>query len=419
MGGIETPLVAPLERRVTGNESAGLEDADLIGKNMNVEDAAARRVRHAVEIAADAHHAFVGDPPFEFENRPIRGERQGLQGRLFLGEGLVDDALRGCVHARIGDRVEPMPQLGVEIVEVAKGAAEEEVLADVTKRPFHLAFRFWPVRPASAWLEAIVPGEIDKRAIIDDEAVGVLADDRGLHAIIEDLTRRTADRLESGDMTAQDALQVLVNDEAAPDKPGVAEHHGKQPNDALDAGIVGKLHLEMGEVDLRLPARRRFEAHFETGRARRPQIPHAVSENAVAARVSALLDLAPQTHRREAGIGRQALLQIRLERIGDPRPRRPCFVFRRLQPLGDGATNGLPIDAEVAGNGGNRQALSMKIQNHHEFPEFDHRAAPSRQREQHRRVGRRRACQGSFWKARHYENWGIFKCHFWGELIRR
>ena len=129
MGGIETPLVAPLERRVTGNESAGLEDADLIGKNMNVEDAAARRVRHAVEIAADAHHAFVGDPPFEFENRPIRGERQGLQGRLFLGEGLVDDALRGCVHARIGDRVEPMPQLGVEIVEVAKGAAEEEVLA--------------------------------------------------------------------------------------------------------------------------------------------------------------------------------------------------------------------------------------------------------------------------------------------------
>ncbi len=93
MGGIETPLVAPLERRVTGNESAGLEDADLIGKNMNVEDAAAGRVRHAVEIAADAHHAFVGDPPFEFENRPIRGERQRLQGRLFLGEGLVERGL--------------------------------------------------------------------------------------------------------------------------------------------------------------------------------------------------------------------------------------------------------------------------------------------------------------------------------------
>ena len=47
--------------------------------------------------------------------------------------------------------------------------------------------------------------------------------------------------------------------------------------------------------------------------------------------------------------------------FGDPRPRRPCFVFRRLKPLGDSATNGLPIDAELAGNGGNRQALLMKI----------------------------------------------------------
>jgi hypothetical protein len=50
MGRVETPLVVPLKRHMTGNENAGLEDADLIGKNMNVEDAAARRVRHAVEI---------------------------------------------------------------------------------------------------------------------------------------------------------------------------------------------------------------------------------------------------------------------------------------------------------------------------------------------------------------------------------
>ena len=78
----------------------------------------------------------------QFENRPIRGERQRLQSWLFLGEGLVDDALRGRVHARIGDRVEPMLKLGVEIIEIAKGAAEEEVLANITERPFHLPFVF-------------------------------------------------------------------------------------------------------------------------------------------------------------------------------------------------------------------------------------------------------------------------------------
>src|ERR1700730_5264425 len=105
-------------------------------------------------------------------------------------------------------------------------------------------------------------------------------------------------------MTAQDALQVLVNDEAAPDKTGGAKHQGNHPTDAPAAGPVGKLHLEMGEVDLRLLAWRRFEAHFESGRARRPQITHAVSETAVAARVAAFLGFPPQSHRRESGIGR-------------------------------------------------------------------------------------------------------------------
>jgi hypothetical protein len=42
-----------------------------------------------------------------------------------------------------------------------------------------------------------VPGEIDKAAVVDDEAVGILADDRGLHAFVEDLARRPADRLQA------------------------------------------------------------------------------------------------------------------------------------------------------------------------------------------------------------------------------
>jgi hypothetical protein len=63
----------------------------------------------------------VRDPPFELEDRPIRGKRQRLQGRLFFGEGLINDTLSGCVDARIGHRIEPMPQLGIEIVKVTEG----------------------------------------------------------------------------------------------------------------------------------------------------------------------------------------------------------------------------------------------------------------------------------------------------------
>ena len=47
-----------------------------------------------------------------------------------------------------------------------------------------------------------MPGEIDKAAVVDDAAVGILADDRGLHAVVEDLARRPADRLQGGDVAA-------------------------------------------------------------------------------------------------------------------------------------------------------------------------------------------------------------------------
>ena len=72
------------------------------------------------------------------------------------------------------------------------------------------------------------------------------------------------DRLEGGDMAAQDALQVLVDDEAPPDQPAVTEHHREEPDDALNPWLVGELDVELGEVDLRLLAGRRLEAHFES-----------------------------------------------------------------------------------------------------------------------------------------------------------
>src|SRR6266480_1466791 len=95
-----------------------------------------------------------------FETRSVGRERQRFEMRLFVGESLVDDVLRGCVNPGIGDRVEPVPELTVEIVEVAECAAEEEVLANIAERPFHLALGFRPIGPAGAGLEAVVPGEI-------------------------------------------------------------------------------------------------------------------------------------------------------------------------------------------------------------------------------------------------------------------
>ena len=153
---------------------AGLEDLDLVGERMHLEDASAGGVGHAVEVAADADHALVGDAPFEPEDRAERHQRQRLEMRLLLGEGLIDDPPGGGMDPRIGDRVEPVAQLGVQIVEVLERAGEEEVLADVAVRPLDLALGLGPVRPAGLRVEAVVAGKVDQRPIVDDVAQGIL-----------------------------------------------------------------------------------------------------------------------------------------------------------------------------------------------------------------------------------------------------
>jgi hypothetical protein len=81
----------------------------------------------------------VRDPPLELENRAEQHQRQGLKLRLLLRKSLADHPAGGGVDPRVGDRVEPVAELGVEVVEVLERAGEEEVLADVAVRSLDLA----------------------------------------------------------------------------------------------------------------------------------------------------------------------------------------------------------------------------------------------------------------------------------------
>ena len=44
---------------------------NLVGEYVNIEDTATCRVGDAVEIAADAHHAFMGEAPFELQHHSM------------------------------------------------------------------------------------------------------------------------------------------------------------------------------------------------------------------------------------------------------------------------------------------------------------------------------------------------------------
>jgi hypothetical protein len=68
---------------------------------------------------------------------------QCLQLGLLGGERLGDNALRRTMGADVGDGVEPIGELSIEVVEVAEAASEEEVLPDVAERPLGRQARGW------------------------------------------------------------------------------------------------------------------------------------------------------------------------------------------------------------------------------------------------------------------------------------
>jgi hypothetical protein len=118
---------AALERGMRGDELAALEDVHLGGGDLHLDGAPPRAVGHGGEIAADRDHALVRDAPLEAEHGVERPARQCLEGGSFLSGVLDDDAPRGAVPAAVGDLVEPLGELRVQVMEVPEAAGEEEV----------------------------------------------------------------------------------------------------------------------------------------------------------------------------------------------------------------------------------------------------------------------------------------------------
>src|SRR4249920_152422 len=78
MIGVDVFVVVAFERSMRGDENAVVEDANLVGEDVDVEDAATRRVRHAVEIAAT-----LTMPSCETRRSSFRTVRYGASGRGF------------------------------------------------------------------------------------------------------------------------------------------------------------------------------------------------------------------------------------------------------------------------------------------------------------------------------------------------
>ena len=101
-----------------------------------------------------------------------------------------------------------------------------------------------------------MPGEIEQAAIVDDQAVGVLADHRRSSCGRRGFPAAPRRSPRTPQCDSADGLQVLVDDEARPDQPREAEHQREQPHDPGDAGLVSEHDLEVGEINSRRAASR-------------------------------------------------------------------------------------------------------------------------------------------------------------------
>ena len=287
VSGRDAPLAAAVQHRMGGNDAAIFDDAHLIGRAVHIDDTAAGDVGHAVEVAVDRDHAVAGEAALEPQHRLEWTGRQLLQLGLFLRKMLCTDAPGGGMHARIGDVIEPLPQLRVQVFKAAEAAAEEEVFPNVAERTFHLALGLGAIGFTGFGQVAVMTRELDQGAVVDDvTGLRILTAEHGAHAVIEDLLRRAAERLESGRMTAQQGWQVLVQHEPAPQYAAVAEHQGEQPYHVFAAGLVGEVNPEVCEVHLRLAAGRGLEAHFVAGRLVGPDGSEELLQCRVAAAVA-------------------------------------------------------------------------------------------------------------------------------------
>ena len=282
------------------------------------------------------------------------------------------------MQPRVGHLVEPATELHVEVVEIAKGACEEDVLPYVAE---------WSLDPyPSSWACRDGRREVGSRSggrgrqdcdYTRRRPSGSSPTTAVFMRSVQDLPRNAAEIGEGGHVASQHRAEVLMDYEAVPHQPRVAQHEREQPHDAFGAWLVGELDLEAGQIHLGLQAGRRFEAHLDRQGNGRPDGGDGALDRRVGAPEAALLAVPPQADGGQSGVGRDALAQEGQESVAGPRPCGPRLVDGRFQPAGDVFANRLAVHPELAGDGRDRQTLSVQVEDHHEFLEIDHRAAPS------------------------------------------
>ena len=273
MGGVLDDGAGVVAAHMARHLRAAVEDAHggRIGEQRD--GAPHERVRQRVLIAVEGEVRLLARARRADQRGLERVRGHGQQHALLLGEdrgdGLV--ALLGMAPL-VRDRVAPVRELRVEIVEVAERARGEEGVAQVLDLPLDLALFVGARRRAGPGREVIVPGELEEaRMKVNRAALAI--EHRALEIVVDQDPGTAAQGVDGLDVAAQKALERLVEREDRVDRARVAEHEHEARQRALAAPDADARRSCPSPPGRFRPVRSAAAGTPRSWR-RRPQVPH-------------------------------------------------------------------------------------------------------------------------------------------------
>src|SRR5919109_2382267 len=139
--------------------------------------------------------------------------RERKQSRLFFLKDFADSAREvSWPGPGVSDAVTPFQSLAVEILQSGKAASGEERIADVTDDALDAAFLVTAPRMARLGREMIMPAQFEQPGLETDGVAEAIQDDR-FHIVVENIARNRFPVGEGVDVSAQQALQTLIEKE--------------------------------------------------------------------------------------------------------------------------------------------------------------------------------------------------------------
>ena len=290
--------LAAFERlRMFGEDEFATADGDHARGGGDLDGLPGVGRRHRVAAALIMHQAFPGDDAADGLARVIgcHGGIRCERGLFLFLEQLRGHRFGGAVEPGVGRVFQPVPGLGVEIVDRVEGTPGQEVVLEVIDHAFDLALGAGPIRPVGFGRKAVMTTEVQEALVPFSRAEADL-----FHVVVENGGGPAAEELEGGLVTLDEHGQLHRSGEADEQQARKRQHHEEGVNVNRLARGRRKRAAER-PVRLGLPARRRLVTQGDpagtfTGHLQCAQEP---AQRGQGTAVTHALDLLEEPHRRE------------------------------------------------------------------------------------------------------------------------